>query len=163
MAEKNTRASGPKRPVWKWLDLPPVWLLVFLALARVQAVRLPVARGDHPALDLMAGLLVGGGVLLMLVAVVQMRQNRTTFMPHEHARFLVTNGVFARTRNPIYLGDVMILAGCILWWSAWPSLLLVPLFMWVITDRFIRQEECWLAEDFGPEFVQWAVKTRRWM
>lgn len=148
---------------WKWLDLPPLWLLLFILLARVQATRLPIGRLDHPALDLLAGLLIGGGVLLMAVAVVQMKQNHTTFMPHRHARHLVTNGVYSRSRNPIYLGDAMVLLGIVLHWSAWPSLFLVPLFVWLITDRFILEEEAWLREDFGPQFEEWSAKTRRWL
>ncbi|SNS73149.1 methyltransferase family protein [Tropicimonas sediminicola] len=150
-------------PFWKWIDLPPLWLLLFIALARVQAVRLPVGVIDTPVTDLLAGLLIGGGLLLMAVAVVQMRQNRTTFMPHQHARHLVTNGVFSRSRNPIYLGDAMVLLGLIVHWSAWPSLVLVPLFMWVITDRFILEEEAWLRDDFGPQWDEWAARTRRWL
>ncbi|WP_242500516.1 isoprenylcysteine carboxylmethyltransferase family protein [Tropicimonas sp. IMCC6043] len=153
----------PKMPLWKWLDLPPLWLVLFLILARVQAVSLPVAPVDHPLTDIAAGLLVGGGILLMLVAVVQMQQNHTTVIPHHHARHLVTNGVFSRTRNPIYLGDLMVLLGLIVHWSAWPSLILVPLFMWLITDRFILEEERWLQEDFGPQFAQWSARTRRWL
>lgn len=147
----------------KWIDVPPVWLLLFLVLARIQAVRLPVAPFQHPLLDLLAGLLVGGGVLLMLVAVAQMRQNNTTFVPHRHARQLVTNGVFGRSRNPIYLGDALVLTGFIVFWSAWPSLLLVPLFVWLITDRFILEEEAWLAEDFGPAYRDWSGRVRRWI
>ncbi len=153
----------PKMSLVKWVDVPPTWLLLFLGLTWIQATRLPVGRIDHPLADLVAGLLIGGGLLLMLVAVVQMRQNHTTFVPHQHARFLVTNGAFARSRNPIYLGDAMVLLGFVLHWSAWPSLVLVPLFMWVITDRFISEEEAWLREDFGPQFEQWAKVTRRWI
>ena len=147
----------------KWIDVPPVWLLLFLALARIQATRLPVGVVDHPLLDLAAGLLIGGGILLMLVAVVQMRQNHTTIVPHNHAKHMVTNGVFGRSRNPIYLGDTLFLTGLILHWAAWPSLILVPLFMWVITDRFILEEERWLQQDFGPQWDAWAEKVRRWL
>ncbi|WP_232829354.1 isoprenylcysteine carboxylmethyltransferase family protein [Tropicimonas sp. IMCC34043] len=149
--------------ILKWLDVPPAWLMLFLVLARIQAVRLPVAPLDHPLIGFLAGLLVGGGVLLTLVAVIQMRQNHTTFVPHRHARQLVTNGVFARSRNPIYLGDAMVLTGLIVYWNAWPSLVLVPLFLWVITDRFVLQEEAWLAEDFGPGFEDWSARVRRWL
>ncbi len=147
----------------KWVDLPPVWLVLFLGLARVQAVRLPIGVMDHPLTDLLSGVLIGGGILLMLVAVVQMRQNHTTFIPHHHAQHIVTNGVFSHTRNPIYLGDAMVLLGLIVQWSAWPSLILVPMFMWVITDRFILEEESWLRADFGAQFSQWSRTTRRWI
>ncbi|SFC08496.1 methyltransferase family protein [Tropicimonas isoalkanivorans] len=146
-----------------WVDLPPVWLLLFLLLARIQAVRVPVGAIDTPLTDLLAGLLIGGGLLLMAVAVMQMRQNRTTIIPHRHADFLVTNGVFGRSRNPIYLADTLILTGFIVHWSAWPSLILVPLFVWLITDRFILQEEERLRADFGARWEDWAARTRRWL
>ena len=150
-------------PLAKLVDIPPVWLLLFVALARVQALLLPFRPVQHPVLDLAGGLLVGGGVLLALVAIVQMRQAGTTVIPHLDAYALVTNGVFSRSRNPIYLGDAMVLAGLILFWGNWVALPLVPLFMWVIADRFIGPEEARLAARFGPAWTQWAARTRRWL
>jgi protein-S-isoprenylcysteine O-methyltransferase Ste14 len=150
-------------PLTKLIDMPPLWLALFVALARVQAVLLPVGPPAPALLGLVAGLMVGGGVLLALVALVQMRQAQTTVVPHLDASALVTNGVFARSRNPIYLGDALVLAGLILWWGAWPSLILVPLFGWVITDRFILPEEARLRARFGPAFEAWAARTRRWV
>jgi protein-S-isoprenylcysteine O-methyltransferase Ste14 len=150
-------------PPAKLIDLPPVWLALFVVLARIQATRLPLWPVEHPLFDLAGGLLVGGGVLLMLVAVVQMQQNRTTIVPHLEASVLVTNGVFARSRNPIYLGDAMVLAGLILFWGNWVALVLVPLFMAVIADRFIRPEEARLAARFGPAWTEWSGRVRRWL
>ncbi|MEM0936733.1 MAG: isoprenylcysteine carboxylmethyltransferase family protein [Pseudomonadota bacterium] len=145
------------------LDIPPLWLILFVGLARLQAVRWPVFQVDLPLVDLVAGVLVGTGVLLMVLAVLEMRRARTTVIPHLEPAALVTNGVFRRTRNPIYLGDVCVLTGLILFWKAWPSLLLVPLFVWVITDRFILGEEARLRAAFGPRFDSWAGRVRRWI
>ncbi len=154
----------PRRlPLGKLLDVPPVWLLLFLGLARLQAVRLPVWRVDLPLVDLLAGVLVGLGALLMGLAALEMRRARTTIVPHREPDALVTTGVFARSRNPIYLGDTCLLTGLILFWKAWPSLVLVPLFMWLVTDRFIRPEEARLRAAFGARFDQWARRTRRWI
>ncbi|MCV6598838.1 MAG: isoprenylcysteine carboxylmethyltransferase family protein [Mangrovicoccus sp.] len=147
----------------KWLDLPPIWLAVFLALAWVQAHRLPVPLPGNGITDLLGGLLVGGGVVLMAMAVMQMRQARTTVIPHQTPQTLVDGGIFSRSRNPIYLGDVMVLAGLMLFWEAWPALILVPLFIWLITDRFILPEEERLQETFGSRFDAYAAKTRRWL
>jgi protein-S-isoprenylcysteine O-methyltransferase Ste14 len=159
----DARNGGGTMTLRQWVDIPPVWLLLFLLLARIQAVRVPVGMIDTPVTDLLAGLLIGGGLVLMAVAVMQMRQNRTTVIPHRHADFLVTNGVFGRSRNPIYLADTLILTGFIVHWSAWPSLILVPLFVWLITDRFILEEEAWLRADFGDRWEAWAAETRRWL
>ena len=150
-------------PLTKTLDMPPVWLVLFIVLARIQAVNWPVAQVDLPLVDLLAGVMVGAGVLLMGLALMEMRRARTTIIPHLEADALVTTGVFNRSRNPIYLGDALVLGGLILFWKAWPSLVLVPLFMWLITDRFIRPEEERLRARFGASFETWASRVRRWI
>ncbi|MEL6208744.1 MAG: isoprenylcysteine carboxylmethyltransferase family protein [Pseudomonadota bacterium] len=150
-------------PWWKAIDIPPVWLVLFIALAWIQSRRLPVFPLDHPILDLIGGVLVGGGVLLMVFAVLQLRQAKTTVIPHLDPNALVTDGLFARSRNPIYLGDAMVLAGLCLFWGSWLALLLVPLFIWLITDRFILGEEERLRTAFGPSFEAWTRTTRRWI
>lgn len=147
----------------KWLDIPPVWLIGALLLAWVQGRYLDVLSLAHPVVDLLGGLLVGGGLLLMLMAVVEMRRARTTVIPHLQPTRLVTSGIFRRTRNPIYLGDVLVLAGLILRWDAVLSLPLVPVFAWIIERRFILAEESRLERAFGREFALYRAQTRRWI
>ena len=147
----------------RWLDIPPVWLLAFVGLAWLQSERLPLGQFGGAWAELAGGLLVGGGVLLAILAVLEMRRHRTTPIPHMTASALVTSGIFGVSRNPIYLGDVLILAGCILYWDAVPSLVLLPLFGWLITDRFILPEEARLREGFGPAFEAYTARTRRWL
>jgi len=94
---------------------------------------------------------------------LEMRKRRTTPIPHREPSALVTSGVFALSRNPIYLGDVFVLTGAVLWWGVWPALILVPIFMWVLTIRFIRPEEERLIRGFGEDYAVWSRKTRRWL
>lgn len=146
-----------------WVDLPPVWLLAFAFLGWVQERRLPWGPPGGPVGDLLAGLLIGGGVILALLALSEMARQRTTPIPHRDARNLVVTGIFRRSRNPIYLGDLMILTGLFLLWGAWPSLILVPVLGWVLTDRFIRPEEARLADRFGRAYEDYTRRTRRWL
>ena len=76
---------------------------------------------------------------------------------------LVTDGIFALTRNPIYLGDLFILSGLILHWNAPLAVPLVFLFQFILLRRFILPEEARMKEHFGAEFDQYAEKTRRWL
>ncbi|ROU00252.1 methyltransferase family protein [Histidinibacterium lentulum] len=149
-------------PLWKWIDIPPVWLALALGLAwwigEVSALSL-----GGPWADFLGGLMVGGGVILMGLALVEMRRRRTTPIPHLEADHLVTSGIFRRTRNPIYLGDVLVLAGLILYWDAPLALPLVPVFVWWIERRFILPEEDRLRRKFRKDFAAYCERTRRWV
>jgi len=148
----------------KWIDIPPVWLAAFAALAWWQSRYLAMGLGFGGAwADFAGGVLVGGGVLLMLLAAAEMRRQRTTIVPHRDAGRLVQSGIFSRTRNPIYLGDVMILAGMILSWDAVLSLPLVPILLWVLERRFVIPEENRLRRKFRADFARYCDKTRRWV
>ncbi|WP_101067912.1 methyltransferase family protein [Roseovarius salinarum] len=148
----------------KWIDLPPVWLLGCLALAWWQSAQYPLGLSFGGAwAEFAGGLLVGGGVLLMVMAAVEFRRHRTTLIPHEEADALVQSGIYSRSRNPIYLGDALVLTGFILRWDAVPSLALVPVFVWIIETRFIIPEENRLRRRFRADFFRYCQKTRRWI
>lgn len=150
--------------MFRKIDLPPLWLLGFLCLAWVQHRVLPLGLSFGPVwADLLGGLLVGGGVLLGALAIAEMRRRRTTVMPRAEPAQLVTGGVFRLSRNPIYLGDAMILAGFILYWDAVPSLVLLPTFVWLLEKRFIEDEEKKLRRKFVAEFRKYEQQTRRWL
>ncbi|WP_116597269.1 methyltransferase family protein [Primorskyibacter marinus] len=148
----------------KWLDLPPVWLVGALGLAWAQKTWAPLGLSFGPVwADLLGGMLVGGGLLLMVLAVYEMRSKRTTVVPHRIPDALVTTGIFSRTRNPIYLGDSMILTGLILYWDAVLALPLVPIFVWLIEVRFILPEEARLRRKFVAQFARYTQQVRRWV
>lgn len=148
----------------KWLDLPPLWLAGFAALAWLQMRFLPLGLSFGGAwADLLGGLLVGGGILLMLLAFAEFRRQRTTVIPHKTPSRLIQTGIFSRSRNPIYLGDVLILAGLILRFDAPLSLPLVPVFLWLLERRFVRPEEDRMRRAFRMEFARYERKVRRWL
>lgn len=148
----------------KWIDLPPVWLVAALVCAWWQADLLPMGRSFGGIWASVAGtaFVVAGGFLAG-AAVWQFKRYRTTVIPHQTPDAMITTGVFAYSRNPIYVADVMILTGFILRWDAVVSLVLVPVFMAVITRRFILGEEARLRRKFGHAFDAYAQKTRRWL
>ncbi|WP_299965388.1 isoprenylcysteine carboxylmethyltransferase family protein [uncultured Roseobacter sp.] len=148
----------------KWLDMPPLWLVVFAALAWAQAQFLPLGLSlRHPVTLLLAGVLVGGGVVLTVLAALEFRKHKTTIVPHETPAVLIQSGIFARSRNPIYLADVLLLTGLCLWWDAVPALALVPVFVWVLERRFILPEEKRMRRTFRADFARYEQKVRRWL
>jgi protein-S-isoprenylcysteine O-methyltransferase Ste14 len=152
----------PEVPMKTWIDLPPVWLALFLAVTWAIGQVLPLRFfGDAGAV--VGAAQVGVGVLLMAWAAAVMTLARTTVIPHRAPSALVTSGPFRLSRNPIYLADATILTGAALWWDAALALLLVPLFMSLISRRFIQAEEERLARAFGPAWDAWALRVRRWL
>lgn len=148
----------------KWIDIPPVWLAVFAALAWGQAqyfsFGLSLASG---VTFLLGGLLIGGGIVLILMAAVEFRKHKTTIIPHEMPERIIQSGVFSKSRNPIYLGDALILAGLCLRWDAILALVLVPIFVWINEKRFIVPEEDRMRRQFRAEYARYEQKVRRWM
>lgn len=143
-----------------WIDVPPVWLAGFIVAAWALSSLVPGAAGRWA--DLAGWMLIAAGLALMLAAAVTMLRARTTVHPHHAPEALVTGGVFALSRNPIYLADAAILAGASLILGG-AGLVLVPVFMAVIAHRFIRPEEARLADHFGDAFARYAGRVRRWL
>lgn len=141
----------------KWIDLPPVWLLAALAVAwvwRWPAVWSGTSWAGLACLALAA--------VLIICAVREFLRARTTIIPREVPAALITTGIFRFSRNPIYLADLLILAGVSLIVGSVPGLILVPALGWVLQERFIRGEETRLTEAFGDEFEIYKRETRRW-
>lgn len=148
----------------KWLNMPPVWVIAFAAIAYVQAHYYAFGLSlRHPVTMLLAGLLVGAGIVLMLLAVMEFKRHATTIIPHETPSQLIQTGVFKRSRNPIYLADLLIFIGLIFWWDAVLSLVLVPILFWILETRFVIPEEDRMRRHFRADFARYAQKTRRWV
>ena len=147
----------------RWLNIPPVWLALALVIAYFQARYIHFGLSlSHSITDVVAGLSIGAGVLLMALAVVEMRRQRTALIPRREADHLVTTGVFKWTRNPIYLGYAMFLLGFILHWDAVLSLAILPIFIMAIDYGFIVHEEDRLRRKFRSNFERYMRDTRRW-
>jgi len=149
-----------KRP--NWIPWPPL-LLVAAAGAGYGLQRVAPTAGLVPE-----GLMRFGEAVLALGlafdfwAMGVMVVARTNILPNFGAGRLVTHGPFAFTRNPIYLGNTLLLMGIGLAFSA---LWFLPLavIMAVLVDRLaIRREEQHLALRFGAEWAAYAAAVPRW-
>ncbi len=142
------------------LDYPPIWLLAALALAWASTF---VWAAPGAMMAAAGWALVALAAALMAIAAGRFLRHRTTIVPHRVPDALITDGIFALSRNPIYLADVILLAGFILIWGAhlgWP---LVPALAWVLQRRFILPEEARLRAAFGPQAEAYFNRTGRWV
>jgi protein-S-isoprenylcysteine O-methyltransferase Ste14 len=155
--------DGLDKQLERWLDWPQVWALAgVLLIAFLGWIGFPWGFGIFgPGLALACVII---GLWLMGAAIVRMRRAKTTVNPRGEPSALVTDGIFALSRNPIYLGDVFLLMAAAFWFDTPVGLCIVPVaFAAVVTARFIRTEEERLGEAFGDEAASWFLKTRRWI
>lgn len=107
--------------------------------------------------------LAGAGLALDVWAAARLYRARTSILPHRPADRLVTDGPFGFTRNPIYLGNTLVLLG-IGFILRNPWLIPAALLAAVATDRLAaRREERHLAARFGPTFAAYAARVPRWI
>jgi protein-S-isoprenylcysteine O-methyltransferase Ste14 len=105
------------------------------------------------------------GRAITVAAGARFRQSRTTFDPFEprETTCLVTSGVFRVSRNPMYLGLLLLLVGWALWLGTVSPWLVPPLFVIVITVAQIVPEERALEEIFGATYLAYRHSVRRWI
>ena len=145
---------------------PPIIYLAVALAALALGAAWPLASPPPAALRWlrMAGAaIVATGLALDVAAMLVMRRARTNILPHRGADRLVTDGVFALTRNPIYVGNTLLLAGLgVALPSAWMAA--GALLAALLVDRLaIRREERHLSARFGPAYADYVARVPRWI
>jgi protein-S-isoprenylcysteine O-methyltransferase Ste14 len=107
--------------------------------------------------------LVAAWVLLTVWTMTCFRRHHTSVIPVKPTTALILKGPFRVTRNPLYLGMVLLYAGVAFWLNAlWPLVLLLPLIA-VIQGYAIAREERYLTRVFGDEYRAYCRRVRRWI
>ena len=103
------------------------------------------------------------GLGLVAVSLGRFRSARTRPEPWQPASALILSGLYRYTRNPMYLGMLLIYAGlAIALRSPTAGLLFIPVF--AIMDRLVvAREEAYLERRFGLEFERYRARVRRWL
>jgi len=144
----------------KQINLPPVWLAAFIVVAWAMA-RLWAPLGN--SLFWPGWVLVAVGVALAVWSAVAFRRVRTTIVPHQPPSALAETGPYRYSRNPIYLADLVILAGVALILGTPLALILLAPFHQVLLRLFILPEEAVLARDLGQPYLDFKTRVRRWV
>lgn len=103
------------------------------------------------------------GIYLNLSADRYFKNNKTTVKPFEESSALITDGVFKFSRNPMYLGMVLILFGLALLLQSFSPFIVATIFIFVMERVFVNNEEKMLEEKFGEEWNRYKQATRKWI
>jgi protein-S-isoprenylcysteine O-methyltransferase Ste14 len=147
------------------LKIPPA-AVAFVTAGSMWGVRAawPALTLDVPGRKALGVALAVAGGAAGLVAIADFRRARTTVNPTrpDAASSLVTTGVYARSRNPMYAGLLGVLAGWGVALGHPAALLALPGFVAYMNRFQIQPEERALRARFGEAFEAYAAEVRRW-
>jgi protein-S-isoprenylcysteine O-methyltransferase Ste14 len=143
--------------------MPTTYLFAALLLCTLLHFILPIAR-IIPTPWILLGLIpLVLGVWINIAADRAFHQAQTTVKPFERSSALLQEGIFRWTRNPMYLGFMLILLGVnTLLGTLSPFLVIVP-FGVLMELLFIREEERMLEAIFGDAWRRYRSKVRKWL
>lgn len=145
---------------------PPVLVLGTLLLARAADHFLPRPfEIPHTAWlhGILGAAMIAGGLALAIAGIRNFSRADTPVPTVEPTRALVTTGIHGKTRNPIYLGMLLLYAGIgLAARSPWTLLLIVPVAL-TLRCGVIAKEEAYLERRFGDAYRDYTARVRRWL
>jgi protein-S-isoprenylcysteine O-methyltransferase Ste14 len=156
MGSKKSDNPGIKLP-------PPVIFLSFFLIAVALKHFIPLVGIVAPIRQIIGAVLAVVGFSMIALALLKFREHRTTVLPDASASSMIQDGIFARTRNPIYLAFALLyFASAFCFQVVW-AFLLFPFLLAAIKMYVIRREEAYLERRFGQEYLGYKGKVRRWL
>ena len=144
---------------------PPVVMLLTGILMRLASSVMPALAFPIPARVALAVALAVAGFVVASVAFFSFRRVRTTVDPRkpDEATNLVAAGLYKVTRNPMYLGLLLILTGWAIFLANAVAFVFLPVFVLYLNRFQIEPEERALALKFGAQYAAYRAKVRRWL
>ena len=143
---------------------PPIWMLIYLVLCLALSWLLGWPTLPGLPIPLLGMILVALAFVPPIWAFVLFRREDTEIEPTSPTnRALVTRGPYAFTRNPMYLGLVVLAVGIAVWVGTWP-LVIAPLAVFATANWVhIPFEEAKMRRQFGADYDGYVARVRRWM
>lgn len=143
--------------------IPPILMLICGAGMMALHLTWPVHTMEHPATWIVGGGLMVLGLGIAVVARIQFRRAATNIWTFGTPTRLVTGGVFAWSRNPMYVGFALIVFGWAVGLGSVTPFLGWLAFMAACALWYIPFEEARMTETFGDAFTAYTSRTRRWI
>jgi protein-S-isoprenylcysteine O-methyltransferase Ste14 len=146
----------------KPLISPPYLYRLFIAIMLLLVI-FPIRRQIHFPFNLLGIILLVAGYYIASTTKQMFRRTQTPINHHATPNNLHTKGIFRYTRNPMYLGIVIGLAGIAILTGLVYNLIFPLVYLLLMDIFFIRTEEKQLYKVFGEAYKSYGKKTRRWL
>lgn len=143
--------------------LPPILLLACL-IGMIALKKIGYATPVIASTFKSAGfLIIAVGIALPVWSAQIFKRIETNIIPYKSPDKIVTEGPFKFSRNPMYLGMLLVLVGTAVRLGTAESLVFVVLFYSVANWWYIPFEEVKMKNVFGDQFTDYAERVRRWI
>ena len=144
---------------------PPIYALIIALLMWLLNKYIPITHLIESPWNRVGLVIIVAAGTLDLWSLFLFLKKHTTFNPMkpENTTGLVVKGLYQYTRNPMYVGLLIILGGFGIWLGSLTPFLVLPLFYWLITEMQIKPEERVLIKKFGEDYQTYKNSVRRWL
>lgn len=158
-------ADDEAKTTTRWVPMPPTYFWAAAAVMAALHFLCPGMMGlvPGPWNWIAGGVVIVVGIALAWLPEVQFKRVGTEVKPCRDSSHLVTDGLFRVSRNPMYLGMALALVGVFVVLASLTPAVMVPVFVVVMTVRFIVPEERDLEQQFGDDYLAYKRRVRRWI
>ncbi len=143
---------------------PPILALLMIGLVYISSLLIGSVSFDYQAS--VSVLLVIVGLSCALPSYRLFARNKTTISPltPSETSVLITQGMYRYSRNPMYLGLLLLIIAATIWFGTWFGIIISVFFILLINIlQIIPEEEEALLQIFGEEYLEYKKKVRRWI
>ena len=142
---------------------PIIYLLIFLSSFLLQRA-LPIKLSVSYYLTLSVGIIcIISSIAVLIAAIGLFIKSKNTLITIRPANSLQTAGIYSFTRNPMYLGLMLLYTGIAMIIVNWWALILLPELVLIVTYFIIKPEERYLERSFGLLYLQYKREVRQWI
>jgi len=142
---------------------PPILVIILTSLVYFSSTKLELIY--LPYRQIVSVIILIIGLIVIVSPVVDFIKSKTTVNPvkFKNVNRLVTTGIYRYSRNPMYLGMILIIISTTVYYLNFLSVF-SPLIFYIWINKFqINREEIFLEDKFGSEYLEYKSKTRRWI
>ena len=142
---------------------PPILVLILVSSNYFSSKKIDLIH--LPNQDLISIIILLIGILILINPLFKFIKSKTTIDPIKFKKVnkLIISGIYKYSRNPMYLGLLMIVISTSIFYLNIFSIT-TPFLFYCWINRFqIKREEIFLTEKFGEEYMSYKIKTRKWI
>jgi protein-S-isoprenylcysteine O-methyltransferase Ste14 len=138
----------------------PTLAIIHITMAILLGWLAPLPIPAPPGVQWLGLGLAAIGFILGVLSLIEFRRSRASKKP---GKVLITTGIYNYTRNPVYLGFLLMLIGIPLDLGIYWGFILVWPFITMTNNMIIKHEETYLQQEFKDQYLEYSSRVKRWL